>query len=84
MATSYSEALHFIEQIGYPIVCRPSYVLGGRRMEIIENQDDLASYFERYQVYINESNPCLVDQFLDRALEVDVDLVRGQDWTLGA
>lgn len=82
MATSYSEALHFIEQIGYPIVCRPSYVLGGRRMEIIENQDDLASYFERYQVYINESNPCLVDQFLDRALEVDVDLVRGQDWTL--
>lgn len=82
MATSLEQATSQAEVIGYPLICRPSYVLGGRRMEIIENQDELASYFERHGAHISEVNPCLMDQFLDRALEVDVDLVRGVDWSV--
>lgn len=49
-------------------------------MEIVENEDDLRSYFERHGAVIGAKTPCLMDQFLERALEVDVDLVRGPDW----
>ena len=69
-----------VKEVGYPLICRPSYVLGGRRMEIIEDDDDLRLYFERHGSVINAASPCLMDQFLERALEVDVDLVRGPDW----
>ncbi len=82
MAASIDEALLKVKDIGYPIICRPSYVLGGRRMEIIEDEKELKSYFERHNLFINEKSPCLIDQFLERALEVDVDLVRGPDWSV--
>lgn len=80
MAGSISEALEIESLVGYPMICRPSYVLGGRRMEVIENQAELRSYFERHHDFIGSQNPCLMDQFLSGALEVDVDLVRGKNW----
>ncbi len=82
MAASLQESKAIAERIGFPIICRPSYVLGGRRMEIVENMEELDVYFERHGAFISPKAPCLMDQFLDRALEVDVDLVRGPDWTV--
>lgn len=80
MAGSYTQAETIAKEIGFPIICRPSYVLGGRRMEIVESMDELAAYFDRHASAISAEAPCLMDQFLDRALEVDVDLIRGVDW----
>lgn len=80
MVKNLSEALNYENDVGYPMICRPSFVLGGRRMEVIENREELISYFERYGDFIYEEKPCLMDQFLAGALEVDVDLVRGADW----
>ena len=51
-------------------------------MEVVENHDELVSYFERHQEAIGATRPCLIDQFLEGALEVDVDLVRGVDWVV--
>jgi carbamoyl-phosphate synthase large subunit len=82
MAASVGEAQQIASRIGFPILCRPNYVLGGRRMEIIENHQELIGYFERHQDFIDPKNPCLIDEFLERALEVDVDLIRGKDWTV--
>ncbi len=82
MASSVVDALQYESAVGYPMICRPSYVLGGRRMEVIENRDELLSYFQRHADYISTDKPCLMDQFLAGALEVDVDLVRGEDWTV--
>ena len=64
-ADSLKAALKVAEKIGYPLMCRPSYVLGGRRMEIIHTEEELISYFERYQYFISSTNPCLIDQFLE-------------------
>ncbi len=80
MAGSLQEALAIAQRVGYPLICRPSYVLGGRRMEVVETESELYSYFDRHGSYIHKDAPCLMDQFLDGALEVDVDLVRGVDW----
>lgn len=82
MASDVHESRDIAKRIGYPIICRPSYVLGGRRMEIVETDEELQAYFSRHGSYISKAAPCLMDQFLERALEVDVDLVRGPDWTL--
>lgn len=82
MAGSLAEALQHESSVGYPMICRPSYVLGGRRMEVIENHEELISYFQRHNEAISAEKPCLMDQFLAGALEVDVDLVRGEDWTV--
>ncbi len=82
MAGSLADALKHEPEVGYPMICRPSYVLGGRRMEVIENHEELLSYFERHADYISPDRPCLMDQFLAGALEVDVDLVRGSDWAV--
>lgn len=82
MAGSLEEALSLETIVGYPMICRPSYVLGGRRMEVIENTDELWSYFQRHKDSISPEKPCLMDQFLAGALEVDVDLVRGDDWVV--
>ncbi|MBX3021510.1 MAG: carbamoyl-phosphate synthase large subunit [Bdellovibrionales bacterium] len=82
MAANFAEACTIAERIAYPIICRPSYVLGGRRMEIVESEEELKVYFDRHGSYISKEAPCLMDQFLDQALEVDVDLVRGPDWTV--
>jgi carbamoyl-phosphate synthase large subunit len=80
MVGEINAAIASVKQIGYPIICRPSYVLGGRRMEVIESDDELISYFSRHSEAISEHQPCLIDQFLEGALEVDVDVVRGLDW----
>lgn len=82
MAQDLPEAQAIVERIGYPVICRPSYVLGGRRMEVVENAEELVSYFERHREAISAARPCLIDQFLVGALEVDVDLVRGKDWVV--
>ena len=82
MAESFAQAKSIAAQIGYPIICRPSYVLGGRRMEVAESDEELQGYFERHGSFINKSAPCLMDQFLAGALEVDVDLVRGKGWSV--
>ncbi len=82
MAESLEQALVICERVGFPIICRPSYVLGGRRMEVVESNEELESYFDRHGAYIRPDAPCLMDQFLAGALEVDVDLIRGVDWTV--
>lgn len=82
MATCFEDAREIAQKIQYPIICRPSYVLGGRRMEIIEDEKELQDYFRRHGSAISVDKPCLMDQFLEQALEVDVDLVRGPDWTV--
>ncbi len=81
MSANLNQALEAAKTVGYPLLCRPSYVLGGRRMELIENAEELKNYFSRYQLFISKNNPCLMDQFLE-GLEVDVDMVRGKDWTV--
>ena len=72
--TDIEEAVIKAEQIGYPLVVRPSYVLGGRAMEIVYNEPDLRRYFK---TAISESNnaPVLLDHFLDDAIEVDIDVI---------
>ena len=81
-ASKIEEAFKIIKMIGYPVICRPSYVLGGRRMEIIENAEELERYFNRYHSFISAAQPCLMDEFLENYLEVDVDLVCGPDWVV--
>ncbi len=80
MAGTLEEAMLSEAHVGYPMICRPSYVLGGRRMEVIENKTELQSYFQRHHDFISPQNPCLMDQFLSGALEVDVDLICGDGW----
>ena len=72
--TDLDEAVIKAEQIGYPLVVRPSYVLGGRAMEIVYNEQDLRRYFK---TAVSESNnaPVLLDHFLDDAIEVDIDVI---------
>lgn len=82
MAGSLEQAISIAANVGYPVICRPSYVLGGRRMEIVENSDELKAYFDRHGEAITPQAPCLMDQFLEQALEVDVDIVRGPDWSV--
>lgn len=82
MVASLEEALKSAEKIGYPVMVRPNYVLGGRRMEIIENQEELTSYFQKYSKDIGKDSPCLMDQFLENALEIDVDLIRCDQWKI--
>ena len=73
-ARSRDEALAMGADVGFPLVVRPSYVLGGRAMEIVHGVDDLAAYMEAAISVSNES-PVLLDRFLDLATEVDVDIV---------
>lgn len=80
LATDLEEALKCAARIGYPLICRPSYVLGGRRMEVIEGDAQLKDYFTKYAADIDAKSPCFMDQFLSGALEIDVDIVRGVDW----
>jgi carbamoyl-phosphate synthase large subunit len=80
MAGDISTAIPIAQDIGYPVICRPNYVLGGRRMEVIESEAELEDYFLRHGDVIDSKNMLLIDQFLENALEVDVDLVRGSDW----
>jgi carbamoyl-phosphate synthase large subunit len=69
-----AEAIRLAEEIGYPLVVRPSYVLGGRAMEIVQAQDELERYM-REAVKVSNESPVLLDRFLNDAIEVDVDAV---------
>ncbi|MDO4631602.1 MAG: carbamoyl-phosphate synthase large subunit [Corynebacterium sp.] len=71
-ATSFTEAKDVANHIGYPVLVRPSYVLGGRGMEIVYDEPSLADYIER-ATEITSDYPVLVDRFLDNAIEIDVD-----------
>ena len=78
IARSYEEAFHIAERLRYPVFVRPSYVLGGRAMEIVYNRDALRRYMT-YAVSASPEHPVLVDKFLDNAIEVDVDAVSDGD-----
>ncbi len=83
MATSYVEARGIAAEIGYPVLVRPSYVLGGRGMQIVYGDDALRSYIEA-ATEISPDRPVLVDRFIDDAVEIDVDaLFDGEDLFLG-
>ncbi len=71
---SAAKALQAAEEIGYPLVVRPSYVLGGRAMEIVHQKEDLERYM-REAVKVSNDSPVLLDRFLNDAIEVDVDAV---------
>ncbi|PIE46716.1 MAG: carbamoyl phosphate synthase large subunit [Gammaproteobacteria bacterium] len=74
LATSLEEGLTQANEVGYPLVVRPSYVLGGRAMEIVYNEDELKHYLKTAVQASNEA-PVLLDRFLDDAIEVDVDCI---------
>ncbi|WP_259517962.1 carbamoyl-phosphate synthase large subunit [Halanaeroarchaeum sp. HSR-CO] len=73
-ATSEAEAIELAHDIGYPVLVRPSYVLGGRAMEVVYSDEDLEQYIEE-AVRVSPDKPILVDDFLEGAAEVDVDAV---------
>ncbi len=73
-ARSTEEAVRLAEQVGYPLVVRPSYVLGGRAMEVVFNEEELRAYMDE-AVSVSNQSPVLLDRFLDMAVEVDVDAV---------
>ncbi|HVQ32462.1 MAG TPA: carbamoyl-phosphate synthase large subunit, partial [Lysobacter sp.] len=77
-ARNPDEALAIARQIGYPLVVRPSYVLGGRAMEIVYSDADLSRYI-RDAVKVSNDSPVLLDRFLDNAVEVDVDVIADKD-----
>jgi len=74
LATSLDEAIIAADRIGYPVLLRPSYVLGGRAMEIVHNEEALRDYMDR-AVQVSEDRPVLVDKYLMGAIEVDVDCI---------
>jgi len=82
-ARAETEALQKADEIGYPLVVRPSYVLGGRAMEIVHRQADLERYM-REAVKVSNDSPVLLDRFLNDAIEVDVDAIcDGTDVLIG-
>ncbi|MBD2277069.1 carbamoyl-phosphate synthase large subunit [Aphanizomenon flos-aquae] len=74
MARSYEDALIVAKRIGYPVVVRPSYVLGGRAMEIVYSDTELERYMT-FAVQVEPDHPILIDKFLENAIEVDVDAI---------
>lgn len=83
MATSYPDAQRIAAEIGYPVMVRPSYVLGGRGMQIVYDDAALEDYIAR-STEIGPSHPVLVDRFIDDAVEIDVDaLYDGEELFLG-
>ena len=84
LARNIEEAVTGANEIGYPLVVRPSYVLGGRAMEIVHNEADLKIYM-RTAVQVSNDAPVLLDRFLDDAVEVDVDAIcDGKDVLIGS
>ncbi|MGW3961122.1 carbamoyl-phosphate synthase large subunit [Amycolatopsis sp. NPDC005003] len=82
-ATSFEGAKRIADEIGYPVLVRPSYVLGGRGMEIVYDEETLAGYIRR-ATEVTPEHPVLVDRFLDDAIEIDVDaLFDGEELYLG-
>src|ERR671912_1090100 len=78
MASSVEEALAVAEKIGYPVLVRPSYVLGGRAMAIVYDEESLDEYM-RSAVDASPERPILIDKFLERAAEIDVDALADED-----
>ncbi|GGO05628.1 carbamoyl-phosphate synthase large chain [Microbispora rosea subsp. aerata] len=82
-ATSFAEAKAIADEVGYPVLVRPSYVLGGRGMEIVYDEERLAAYIAE-STEIGPRRPVLIDRFLDDAIEIDVDaLYDGEELYLG-
>lgn len=80
---SFEDAKKLAEEIGYPVLIRPSYVLGGRAMEIVYNESELATYMKS-AVKVSKKHPILVDKYLTHAIEIDVDAVSdGTDVFIG-
>ncbi|MCL1811417.1 MAG: carbamoyl-phosphate synthase large subunit [Methanomassiliicoccaceae archaeon] len=80
---SFEEAKEIAESIGYPVLVRPSYVLGGRAMEIVYSTDELKTYVET-AVKVSRNHPILIDKYLTEAIEIDVDVVSdGKDVYIG-
>jgi len=80
---SFEEAKKIADRIGYPVLVRPSYVLGGRAMEIVYSEEELSTYVET-AVKVSQNHPILVDKYLTEAIELDVDLVAdGKDVFIG-
>jgi len=73
-ARNLKQALEMSSDVGFPLIVRPSYVLGGRAMEIVHTKDDLAAYME-VALGVSDGSPVLLDRFLDLATEVDVDAI---------
>jgi carbamoylphosphate synthase large subunit/REP element-mobilizing transposase RayT len=83
-AVSADEAIAIAERIGYPVLVRPSFVLGGRAMELVYNGDDLRRYMQS-AIEVSSDRPVLVDRFLEDAIEVDVDCIAdGETSVIGA
>jgi len=83
-ATNEAEAVEIANRIGYPVLVRPSFVLGGRAMELVYNEEDLRRYI-RHAVEASPERPILVDRFLEDATEVDVDCISdGETIVIGA
>jgi len=82
-ASNEEEAIRLSGEVGFPLVVRPSYVLGGRAMEIVHGEDDLRAYMQK-AVAVSNDSPVLLDRFLDVAVEVDVDCIcDGNDVFIG-
>ncbi len=82
-ARTEEQAVRLAREVGFPLVVRPSYVLGGRAMEVVFNEDDLRAYMKD-AVHVSHDSPVLLDRFLDVAIEVDVDAVcDGEDVLIG-
>ncbi len=83
IAVSYIEAKEIASRIGYPVVVRPSYVLGGRAMEIVYSENRL-EYYMQHAVKASPEHPVLIDDFLEDAIEIDVDAISdGEDVVIG-
>jgi carbamoyl-phosphate synthase large subunit len=83
-AVSADEAVAIAERVGYPVLVRPSFVLGGRAMELVYNGDDLRRYMQS-AIEVSSDRPVLVDRFLEDAIEVDVDCIAdGETSVIGA
>jgi carbamoyl-phosphate synthase large subunit len=81
---NHDQAVIAADEVGFPLIVRPSYVLGGRAMEIVYDQDELKSYMRR-AVEVSNDSPILLDRFLDQAIEVDIDAVSdGQHVVIGS
>lgn len=84
VASSTEEGIERAAEIGYPIIVRPSYVLGGRAMELVYNPEELRTYMQN-AVDVSNDSPVLLDRFLDQAVEVDVDAISdGEHVVIGA
>ena len=84
VAMSFDEAKKVAKEVGYPVLVRPSYVLGGRAMEIVYDEEELEGYVKE-AVKVTREHPILIDKFLENAIEIDVDAVSdGREVLIGA